>query len=134
MLKPFCTALFLIGIGGAAMGQDAGQDLLGPWKVTEVLGASVPDGAPTELEFLADGALAGNAGCNRLMGSYEAGADGAVNLRPGGVTMMACPGDAMAQEDRLLDVLPQITAFALDKAGALELTAPDGRMIRAERQ
>jgi len=134
MLKPLCAALILSGMGSAATGSDASADLRGPWKVTEIEGATVPDHAPAEIEFLEDGALAGNAGCNWLMGSYELGAEGRIILRPGGVTMMACPEDAMALEDRLLGLLPQITSYAVDKGGALILTTDAGRHVRATRR
>lgn len=133
MLKSLCTALVLTGIGSMALAEDGHASLIGPWKVTEVSDTVLPAEAPTELEFLKDGALAGNAGCNRLIGNYEVGAGGAITLNPQGVTMMACPEGAMAQETRLLELLPQITNYAFDKGGALMLTTQDGQIIRAER-
>ena len=39
--------------------------------------------------------------------------------------MMACPEALMAQERRLLDLLPRVDGYRLDKTGALVLTAAD---------
>lgn len=82
------------------------------------------------LIFLPGGRLAGNASCNNLIGQYSA--DGmSLTLTPAGVTMMACPETLMAQEQKFLEALGTVERYAIDKNGALILTAASGDTIKA---
>lgn len=88
------------------------------------------DNSPASLIFLPGGRLAGNASCNNLIGQYSV--DGmSLTLTPAGVTMMACPEDLMAQEQKLLEALGTVERYAIDKNGALILTTASGDTITA---
>jgi heat shock protein HslJ len=70
--------------------------------------------------FQADGhQIAGAAGCNLLLGSYELGGD---NLRivVGGSTRMPCPEPLMRQERDFVDMLRATSGYRID-GNALEL-------------
>ncbi|PVA10675.1 6-aminohexanoate hydrolase [Pelagivirga sediminicola] len=102
------------------------------WLIEDVEGMGVIDYSHATLQFMADGTLAGSATCNRLIGRYEVEGD-ALTILPAGATMMACPEALMAQERRILDLLPKIERYVIDETGALILIAPDGRAIAARR-
>jgi CubicO group peptidase (beta-lactamase class C family) len=102
------------------------------WRIEDVEGMGVIDFSNATLHFMSDGTLAGNATCNRLIGSYEIEGD-ALTVAPTGATMMACPEALMAQEQRILDLLPKIERYVIDETGALILIAADGRTIAARR-
>lgn len=91
----------LRGCGGVPVGTRVVRSWLegAPWAITAIGGRRVShDGA--ELRF--DGErLTGSAGCNRLAAPYTVDRD---TLRVGFVraTRMACPGPAMAAEERLV--------------------------------
>lgn len=117
----------------ATMGQPIIRELADTrWAIQTIDDKSVvvaPDAAT--LEFLADGQLAGNASCNRMVGSYERGrADGEITLKPSGLTMMMCPEEIMEQEKHLLEMLPKITSYVRDGA-FLTLQTEDERTITA---
>lgn len=90
------------------------------------------DNSPGSLLFMADGKLAGNATCNRIVGSYSSqGAE--LKIEPLGTTMMACPEALMNQEQKLLGLLAKVKSYAIDDTGALALTTSDGNTILARR-
>lgn len=109
------------------------QMLLGVnWKITEVDGETLPETSTASMAF-ADGRISGSGGCNRLMGSYEAGQNFSIKLSRMASTMMACPEDRMRQEDRLSRLLEQVNHYTFDASGNLILATPDGKTIRATR-
>lgn len=86
------------------------------WKLVAV-GDTPAIAAPAarEASFMlhpADHRLSGSGGCNRLMGSYEAGSD-TLKFAPGGTTMMACPEDLMQQESDFVSALKMTTGYTL---------------------
>lgn len=102
------------------------------WVIEDIAGGGVIDNTHAALQFFADGRLAGSATCNRILGSYET--EGAkLRIAPAGTTMMACPPALMDQERNLLDLLPAIASYRIDKAGALVLSTADGKTILARR-
>ena len=114
------------------MANDTAPLLGREWLIEDIAGAGVIDNVPASLHFLAGGRLAGNASCNRIIGSYETdGAD--LEMIPAGMTQMLCPEALMNQERKLLDLLPAISHYSIDDTGALILTTPDGTTIRARR-
>lgn len=116
------------------MEQESALQLTGPeWIIEDIAGKGVIDMSPASLEFLPDGRLAGNASCNRLIGSYQ-DTDGALSIEPTGTTMMACPEALMNQERLLLDMLPTITGYNIDDTGALVLETSGGETITARRR
>ncbi|WP_341861375.1 serine hydrolase [Gymnodinialimonas sp. 57CJ19] len=109
-------------------------NLTGPeWVIEDIAGRGVIDNSPASLEFLPDGSLAGNASCNRLIGSYEA-TDTGLSVMLSGTTMMACPEAVAHQEQRLLALLPAAVSFEIDATGALVLTTDGGETIAARRR
>lgn len=102
------------------------------WIIEDIGGRGVIDASPASLLFQPGGTLAGNTTCNSLMGRYET--DGAaLTFAQAGTTMMACPEALMEQEQRLLEILAQVTSFAIDANGALVLTTSQGDTITARR-
>lgn len=112
----------------------AQPDLLGAeWLIEDIAGGGVVGDSQASLQFLAEGRLAGNASCNRLIGSYTR--DGAgLSVKLVGTTMMACPPALMQQEQALLKILPEVARYLIDADGTLVLTTSDGRVIRARRK
>ncbi|MFX0545110.1 META domain-containing protein [Roseovarius sp. S1116L3] len=119
----------------ALVAQDRGGPALtgGEWGIEYIGERGVIDRSPAMLSFQPDGALAGNASCNRLVGTYTAGPGDAIELSPTATTRMACVPALMEQEQRLLTLLPEIMRYEIDGTGALVLTARDGQTIRAHR-
>ena len=102
------------------------------WVIENIAGAGVIDNSRATLQFFADGRLAGSATCNRFFGSYTS-AGPQLKVAPVGATMMACPEALMRQERKLLDLLPAIQSYRIDKTGALVLTTQGGKQIVARR-
>ncbi len=103
-----------------------------PWRADQVAGSAVLDGSEVTLRFGGGGRLSGSTGCNRFNAGYELGGEG-LSIRPGGVTMMACPAARMAQERAVLDSLATVTGFDVTQDGALELRAAGEVVLRARR-
>ena len=109
------------------------QPLLGQeWVIESIAGAGVIDNTHATLQFLPDGRLAGRATCNRIVGSYESEA-AKLRIQPAGTTMMACPPALMNQERKVLELLPAIASYRIDKTGALLMSTADGKTILARR-
>jgi CubicO group peptidase (beta-lactamase class C family) len=102
------------------------------WVIEDIVGSGVVDNSQATLHFFPDGRLAGNASCNRMIGSYEA-SPGRLTVTLAGATMMACPEALMNQERKLLDWLPTVTSYRIDATGALILMAVDGSTLTARR-
>ncbi len=110
------------------------QPLLGQeWVIESIAGAGVIDNSHAALHFLPEGRLAGSATCNRILGSYES-TGGKLRIQPAGTTMMMCPPALMNQERKLLDLLPALTSYRIDKTGALVLSTADGKTVLARRR
>jgi putative lipoprotein len=94
------------------------EGLVGAWDLAE-LGptADLAHLQPT-IEFSADGAVSGFAGCNTFRGSYAT--DGAtISFGPMATTKMACQRPASAVEADYLAALSGVTGWAVE---------PDGRL------
>ncbi len=103
------------------------------WVVEDIAGAGVVDRSHATLQFLRDGTVVGNATCNRFFGSY-ASTGSALRIEPAGATRMACPTALMHQENRLLQLLPALNSYRIDKTGALVLSTADGQTVLARRR
>ena len=115
----------------AAAPPEAAPQLVGAeWVIEDIDGRGVIDDSPAGLQFLANDRLAGNASCNRLIGSFNRDGE-ALSIAPAGTTMMMCPPALMEQERRLLELLPKVASYAIDGSGALTLRTSDGRTITA---
>ena len=105
------------------------------WKLTELGGAAIAASASKREAHLIFRAtnhhVAGTSGCNRLFGTYETGADQAMRLKMGGMTMMACPEPLMTQEKNLLEALAAVTNYRLE-GEKLEMRKGDQVLARFE--
>ncbi|WP_108482028.1 serine hydrolase [Oceaniglobus ichthyenteri] len=114
--------------------QDANPELVGQeWYIEDIANQGVIDNTAASLQFLADGSLAGNATCNRLIAKYTQDGD-ALSISVVGATMMACPPALENQERKLLDLLPTVSGFQIDDTGALILETTGGQTITARRR
>jgi heat shock protein HslJ/uncharacterized membrane protein len=73
------------------------------WAIVDIDGAQV-GGEAYQLQFDENGRLSGQAGCNRFSGPYT---QRGRTLTPGAIvaTRMACPGERMAQEAKVMQLL-----------------------------
>jgi heat shock protein HslJ/uncharacterized membrane protein len=113
----------LSGCGGARVSP---PDLNGSrWKITAIDGRAV-SGDAYFLEF-GEGRLSGQAGCNHFSGAYS---EVRPNLRPGAIasTRMACPGQAMENEQRALRILSGPLSMAFPRGDILLLAGRGGTM------
>ena len=115
------------------MAHDTAPLLGQEWVIEDIASAGVIDNSHAALQFLPDGRLAGSTGCNRILGSYESNST-KMSLQLGGTTMMACPPALMNQEQKLLQLLPKVVSYRIDRTGALELRTPGKQTIVARRQ
>lgn len=103
----------------------------GPWQVTELAGAPMPEGVEATLEF-AEGRVSGLAGCNRFAGAVELTGEG-LRFGPLDATRMACAEPWMEAEARLLAALEATTRFDIGPGGALLLFAGEAPLLLARR-
>lgn len=97
---------------GVGNGDGDGNAIHGTeWTVQE-LGGEVTAPPKPQLSFGADGRLTGTTGVNRLMGEFEV-RDGLLVVGNAATTRMAGPPEAMAQEQRLLELLGAEQAFVI---------------------
>lgn len=96
----------------------------GKWLIEEIGGEPVVDGTVPTIEFLVEDGedrFAGRASCNRYMGRFQVTGEG-VNLSPAASTLMACPDETQAlQERRLLGLLGEVYGFGIDEQDRLVL-------------
>lgn len=118
----------LKGCGGAP------RDLLGTdeWIVTRIGPAPVIASAPATLQFLAEGGVVGKGSCNRFRAGFTLTGEGLAITAPAS-TMMACPPDAMRQEQAFLKLLESVIGFDIRSDGSLVLKGRAGETIVARR-
>jgi heat shock protein HslJ len=118
------------GCGGDALDLLAGAE----WVVEDIDGRGVADGARVTLNFGADGALSGQAPCNRYAARFEITGEGAT-VGQIAATRMACDEALMTQEQAFFTVLAGVRGFDLDETGALLLydSARVGAALTARR-
>jgi putative lipoprotein len=75
-----------------------------------------------------DHRLSGSGGCNRLLGTFETGAD-TLRIIPSGTTMMACAEELMNQENDFVAALKMTTNYRLT-GDTLELRSGDRVLAR----
>ncbi len=117
------------GCGGDPNALLTGAD----WTIESINGRDVEPGAPVSLTFnAAEGRISGRSGCNAYGADYSVGGEG-IGFGPVMSTELACANAVMMQERRLYDALALVNWHAVDGAGALELTGPEGTLIKARR-
>ncbi len=93
------------------------------WKLVRVNGEparAFADRREPHLVFnLKEPRVAGSAGCNRVMGSFEVDGD-RLRLSRMAATLMACPGDVAVQERAFLDALGKVATWQV-RGSHLEL-------------
>lgn len=91
------------------------------WYISGWSGSPVPGSAPITLQFKGD-RLMGTAGCNSFNGAYVS-SDGNLTIDKAlATTRKACAAEVMAQEQKFLQLLTQVTAYGIGNDGQLTLT------------
>ena len=111
-----------------------GMDILsaGDWKLSELEGTFIPLNSTAMLSFIAGdkNTVAGNAGCNRLTGSFELPAKNNIKFSPLATTRMACFDQKTSEtEAKFLAALAKVTSWSVTD-GKLSLT--DGANVLAK--
>ncbi len=116
------------GCGGSPQSLLTGLE----WIVETIGGVPMMDKSEPTILFLEEGRVAGNASCNRFMGSFQLTGEGLSFGQMGG-TMMACEEPLSRQEARFLELLQKTHRFEIGPQGRLVLHTPDGQRITARR-
>jgi heat shock protein HslJ len=128
--KAWVVALLAIGCAGA--GPTAPQPVAlaslegTSWRAEDIDGAGVVAGVQPTLIFDAGQKVAGLAVCNRYFGTYRQ-TDDTLEIKPGGMTRMACPSAVMDQETKFLAALEAVRK-ARREGDTLMLLDGDGRV------
>ncbi|ABV86103.1 META domain-containing protein [Shewanella pealeana] len=128
--QSFILASLLLGLTACQSSpQTQVEDLTieGTWHIESANGQPVIDYSPAELIFAADGKLTGNNSCNNFFGNYVL-AGQSLQLQPAGSTMKACVDALMAQEQRVMQVMPEVTQAQMAK-GKLVLKDADNKTV-----
>lgn len=125
LVYPYRARYTFEGEVGLGCGGDPREVLTGgEWQIERIGDETVVAGTVPTIEFLqVDGEdrFAGRASCNRYMGGFQLTGEG-LNLSPAASTLMACPDEAQAlQERRLLALLGEVYGFGIDQEGRLIL-------------
>lgn len=108
-------------------------DVHGGWRIEQARSEPLLDRSRARLDFGPDDRLTGHTSCNTLSARYTL--EGTV-LKVGPVitTRMACSGQQLEQEDRVLTALELVASARVRSDGLLELRDSDGRgLLRATR-
>lgn len=128
VLAAACMGAAMAGCAGSKKVVDVAT-LDGEWNIVEVAGQKI---TADELPFIglnSEGKrVYGNAGCNRIMGSYEADAQkpGAIQFKQLGATRMMCPD--MKTEQLVLGTLDKVEGCVFTETG-IALTDAKGEEI-----
>ena len=96
------------------------------WRAEDIDGAGVVDRVPSTLAFGANRRIDGRAACNRYFGTFEQSGE-TLQIRPVGLTRMACPPAVMDQEKKFLVALESVKRGRRD-GDTLVLLDGDGRV------
>jgi heat shock protein HslJ len=123
----------LLASGCATTASEDSASLVGSeWRVRQIGGVPVASNSRAVISFGADGRFYGNAGCNRMFGTYRT--DGStLSLSSAGLTKMLCAPAEMEQEREFVELLGQVNSYRIDPAGSLVLTTRSGADILAGR-
>ena len=110
----FAAVLAAIGCCNCRAKSRAAVALTGnTWQLVKLMGADVtPEGDSYTLSFNDEGRFAGVGACNRLMGGYEAAADGKLVIEYPASTRMMCPD--VEREDLYFQVVSEAEAYEID--------------------
>lgn len=103
------------------------------WWVEDIAGKGVIDMSHTTIEFLEDGKVAGDTGCNRYFGGYEITGE-KITFGPLAGTRKACADSLMNQETAFYEAMGRVSRWEIAETGLLHLRDADGAgLIRAWR-
>jgi heat shock protein HslJ len=119
MPHPFAVELSIDGTELSGCGGEPRALLSGAWKLVELPGVTIPEGAAPTLDIVGD-FMSGASGCNRMTGGVALSGEG-LSLKPGGMTMMACEEPLMQFEAAYVERLGRVGQFDIDEAGRLVL-------------
>lgn len=101
----------------AAPGPDDPSRLMGrAWRLAQIEGQPVAAPDRSTLAIAPDGAVSGDAGCNRYAGRVDA-TGSRLAFSPLAATKRACAAAVTVQEQRMLDAFERTAAWRLDDAG-----------------
>jgi len=121
------VALLAIGCAGTTRPPVPLASLEGTsWGVQDIDGAEVVAGVQPTLIFFAGQKVGGLAVCNRYFGTYRQ-TDDTLEIKPAGMTRMACPSVVMDQETKFLAALEAVRK-ARREGDTLLLLDGDGRV------
>lgn len=104
------------------------EQLQGIWRLVSIGDQPVAENSPARLQFTDDGAINGNASCNRFFGTYTYNGQQLTIHNPLGATKMLCLPALMEQETQLLNTLSGAVNVGLEQ-GHLVLRDPLGNAI-----
>lgn len=116
----------------ASQGATAAE-LVGVWYVEYIGDRPVIDRSPARIQFAADGAINGNASCNRFFGSYSYINERLTISENLGATKMMCLPALMDQEQRLFQQLPGAVQANLANGLLILRDAQGNQVIKASR-
>ncbi len=143
-----CVVL-LFGLGGCSSGADSNRSGAGgddggstdpalleaaEWRAVEIAGAPVFEDAdaPDVTAVFAAGTLSGSGGVNRYTATYEAAADGTIEISKPAATLMAGPPDVMEREAAYFDALGRAAAFSVTEEWLVLRDGQGGELVRLE--
>ncbi|MFW5815590.1 MAG: META domain-containing protein [Wenzhouxiangella sp.] len=135
LVYPYRVRYTLDGVAELGCGGDPAEVLMGgEWRIERIGDEPVAAGTEPTIEFWSEDGearFAGRASCNRYMGGFRLTGEG-LKLTPAASTLMACPDEAQAlQERRLLALLAEVYGFGIDDDGRLLLRAGGGDIVAA---
>ena len=113
-----CSSTKKTTMPGTPAPSSAGMDQLtaGDWKLTELVGTFIPRISKAMLSFLSGekNTVAGNAGCNRITGSFELPMMNKIKFSPLATTRMACSDEKVtATEAKFLAALGKVNTWTI---------------------
>jgi len=101
------------------------------WWVEDIGGKGVVDMSHTTIDFIDDGRVAGDSGCNRYFGSVEIG-DSEISFGMLAGTRKACAPALMDQESNFYQAMGKVVSWEIAETGLLYLhDAEAASLIRA---
>lgn len=127
-------AAVLIGLSSCASTKNAATltDIDGEWNIIELNGTAVVPAPGQEFPFIGfdtkAGRLHGNAGCNRMMGSFDTSLKpGLISLGQAGTTRMMCQD--MTLENNVLNTLKQVKKYVKLDDGSMALCGKSAKRL-----
>lgn len=109
------------------------KELSGTWYIEYIGDRPVLDRSPARVQFTEEGAINGNASCNRFFGSYTYSDENLGIPSNLGATKMMCLPALMEQEQRLFKHLPDAVQASLINGLLVLRDAQGNQVIKASR-